>query len=83
MVSSQPRRTPKDTTAHKLARIVYNMMRYGVAYIKRDEEAYAEQVRERLEKQLKRRAKELGFEVTKVEVPPVDVPAASDTPLSA
>ena len=70
-------------TAHKLARIVYNMMRFGVAYMKRDEEAYAEQVRERLEKQLKRRAKELGFEVTKVEVPPADVPASSDTPLSA
>jgi len=50
-------------TAHKLARIVYHLMRYGEAYVKKDEAAYAQQVRERLEKQLRRRAKELGFEV--------------------
>ena len=81
-MSDRPRRTPKDTTAHELARIAYNMMRFGVAYMKRDEEAYAEQVREKLEKQLKRRAKELGFEVTKVELPASDATSASDTPLS-
>ena len=52
-------------TAHKLARIVYNLLRYGVAYAKRDEEAYAEQVRDRLEKGLHRRAKELGYEVVR------------------
>ena len=38
-------------------------MRYGVAYVKKTEEAYAEQVRERLERQLRRRAKELGYEL--------------------
>jgi transposase len=54
-------------TAHKLARIVYHLMRGGVAYMKQTEEAYAEQVRERLEKQFLRRAKELGYEVRKVE----------------
>jgi len=37
-------------TAHKLERILYNMLRYGVAYMKKEEEAYAAQVRERLEK---------------------------------
>ncbi len=60
---------PKAITAaaHKLARIVYNLMRYGLAYVKQEEAAYAEQVRERLEKQLRRRAKELGFELKKVE----------------
>ncbi len=36
-------------TAHKLARIVYNLMRHGAAYVKKDEAAYADQVRERLE----------------------------------
>ena len=56
-------------TAHKRARIVYNLLRYGVAYRKRDEDADAEQVRERLEKSLHRRAKELGFEVRKIETP--------------
>ncbi len=60
-------------TAHKLARIIYNLMRYGVAYVKREEAAYAEQVRERQEKQLHRRAKELGFEVTRI-APPEVVP---------
>jgi transposase len=57
-------------TAHKLARIVYQLMRYGVAYVKQAEGAYAQQVRERLEKQLRRRAKELGFAVTKIESGP-------------
>jgi transposase len=56
-------------TAHKLARIVYNLMRYGVAYLQQTEAAYAEQVRQRLEKQLARRARELGYELKKVETP--------------
>jgi hypothetical protein len=37
-------------TAHKLARIVYNLLRYGHAYMKRDEEAYAAEVRAKLER---------------------------------
>ena len=56
--------------AHKLARIVYHLVRYGMAYMRQTEEAYAEQTRERQEKQLKRRATELGYELTKVEPPP-------------
>ncbi len=65
-------------TAHKLARIIYHVLRFGLAYMKRDEEAYAEQVRERLEKQLRRRAKELGFEVTRKVDPPSE-PSPSPT----
>jgi transposase len=60
-------------TAHKLARIVYHLVRYGVAYMKQTEAAYAEQVRARLEKQLQRRAKELGFELKKIEPAAVSV----------
>ncbi len=62
---------PKAITAsaHKLARIVYNLVRYGVAYVKQTEAAYAEQVRQRLEKQLARRARELGYELKKIEAP--------------
>jgi transposase len=62
---------PKAITAlaHKLARIVYNLVRYGMAYVKQTEAAYAEQVHARLEKQLRRRAKELGFELQKIEEP--------------
>src|SRR5262249_19794930 len=60
---------PKAITAlaHKLARIVYNLVRYGLAYVQQTEAAYTEQVRERLEKQLRRRARELGYELKKIE----------------
>jgi len=58
-------------TAHKLARILYNLMRYGVEYTKKSEAAYAEQVHERLEKQLRRRARELGFELQPITPPPM------------
>jgi transposase len=64
-------------TAHKLARIIYNLMRYGLAYSKQEEAAYAEQVRQRLEKNLHRRAKELGFEVVRKVAP-----ATSDSEVS-
>ena len=64
-------------TAHKLARIVYHLVRYGAAYVKQTEGAYAEQVRGRVERAFHRRAKELGYEVKKVGPPaPADeVPA--------
>jgi transposase len=67
---------PKAITAaaHKLARIVYGLMRYGVAYVKETEEAYAEEVRQRQERQLQRRARELGYELKKVEAAPVAGP---------
>jgi transposase len=54
-------------TAHKLARIIYNLLRHGMDYVKRDEEAYAAEVRAKLERNLHRRARELGFEVRKLE----------------
>ena len=62
-------------TAHKLARILYNMMRFGAAYAKREESQYADEVKQKLEKSFHRRAKELGYEVKKIEVAetPVEV----------
>jgi transposase len=65
-------------TAHKLARIVYNLLRYGMAYVKQTEQAYAEQVRQRLEKQLHRRARELGYTLTKIESPATVEQIAAD-----
>ncbi len=63
-------------TAHKPARIVYHLVRHGAAYVERTEDAYAEQVPARVEKQFHRRARELGYEVWKVEPPaPADVAA--------
>ena len=55
-------------TAHKLARIVYHLMKYGEAYVQEHEEKYAAEVRERQEKQLRRRARELGSIVLRLEV---------------
>lgn len=59
-------------TAHKLARIIYNMLRFGVAYADKTEAEYAAQVRERRVKNLHRQARELGFVLK-----PVDEPAAA------
>ena len=53
-------------TAHKLARIFYNVMHYGVDYQKRSEEEFVVEHQKRLEKNLHRRAKELGYELRKV-----------------
>ena len=64
-------------TAHKLARIVYGLVRYGWAYVKATEEEYAQQVKERLVKNLHRRAKELGYQVIAMTTPePVLVTAS-------
>jgi transposase len=50
-------------TARKLAIIIYNMLKYGKAYVDRGAEYYQEQYRATMIKNLKRRAKQLGFEV--------------------
>jgi hypothetical protein len=62
---------PKAITAlaHKLARIFYTVMRYGVAYQKRSEEEFVDEHRRRQEANLHRRARELGYEVRKMEGP--------------
>jgi transposase len=70
-------------TAHKLARIIYNLMRYGLAYVQQEEAAYAEQVRQRLEKQLHRRARELGFEVVRIEPPNAEAEPAAEVTAKA
>jgi len=49
---------------------VYHLLRYGATYVKQEETAYAQEVRERLEKPLKRRARELGYELKKIEPEP-------------
>ena len=67
---------PKAVTAaaHKLVRIVYHLLRFGKAYVKQTEQEDAEQVRQRLEKQLARRARELGYELKKIEAGPAAPP---------
>ena len=48
-------------TAHKLARILYNLMRHGVAYMKQEEAAYAEQVRDAFGEAIATPSQRVGF----------------------
>lgn len=57
-------------TAYKLARIVYRMLKFGAAYVDQGEAAYEERYRDRVFRNLKRRAKELGFELTPITATP-------------
>jgi transposase len=57
--------TPKAivATAHKIARIVYHLLKYGQEYQDPGAAYYEQQHRERAIKNLKRQAKKLGLEV--------------------
>ena len=48
-------------TAHKLARLLYSMLRYGTEYVDRGQDYYERAYKERVVQNLTRRAKELGF----------------------
>ncbi len=48
-------------TAHKLAIIIYNMLRHGVEYVESGQAYYEEKYRDRMIKNLKRKATEFGL----------------------
>ncbi len=50
-------------TAHKIARLVYSMLKYGTEYVDQGQDYYEEKYRERIIKNLHRRAKSLGFSI--------------------
>lgn len=50
-------------TAHKLARIIYNMIRYGLEYKESGQAYYEKQYRNRAISNLKRKASELGLTI--------------------
>jgi len=56
---------PKAVTAaaHKLARLVYSMLRYGQEYVDQGEKHYEQQYRARVLRNLTRRARNLGLKV--------------------
>lgn len=56
---------PKAITAaaHKLAKLVYRMLKYGEDYVDQGQKYYEEQYKERVIKNLKNRAKQLGFQL--------------------
>lgn len=60
-------------TAHKLARIVYSMLKHGSAYVDAGQDYYERQYKARVVETLTRRAKEMGFELVPT-VPQLEVP---------
>ena len=51
-------------TAHKLAVLVYSMLKYGTEYVTRSQEDYEQKYRDRQVRFLKRQAKRLGFHLS-------------------
>lgn len=56
-------------TAHKIARVVYHLLKYGKAYQPESAEAYEQQRQEREHRALERRANKLGYTLTQVQDP--------------
>ena len=50
-------------TAHKLARIVYLALKHGLTYVRKSQEEYDAQMKQKQLKALRRRARQLGLEV--------------------
>ena len=50
-------------TAHKLARIFYHMLKYRQAYKDPGQDYYEQKYQERVLKNLRRKAKDLGFDL--------------------
>jgi hypothetical protein len=53
-------------TAHKIARVVDHLLKYGEAYKAESAEQFEQQRQERERRQLERRAQKLGFTLTPV-----------------
>jgi len=58
-------------TAHKLARLVYSMLKYGTDFVDIGQEQYEERYRSRIIQNLKRRAQELGYTLVAVQAEPI------------
>jgi hypothetical protein len=53
--------------AHKLARLVYWLLKHGTVYVQQTQEQYEAQQRERQIRNLKKRARQLGLVLSDVE----------------
>ena len=54
-------------TAHKLARLVYSMLRYGADYVDAGQQAYEKQYRDRVLTNLQRKARAFGYRLVQAE----------------
>jgi transposase len=52
-------------TAHKLARLIYSMLKHGTAYVVQGIEAYEQQYCGQVVKNLSRKARKLGYALVK------------------
>ncbi|HKB41021.1 MAG TPA: transposase, partial [Gemmataceae bacterium] len=66
-------------TAHKLARIVYLALKHGMTYVRKNQEDYEAQMREKQIKALRRKARQLGLEV--IEKAPASGATAAPAPV--
>jgi transposase len=60
-------------TAHKLARIIYRLIKHGEAYVRQGIEAYEAQFRNRKLRALQKTAKTMGFELVPSQTVPMGV----------
>jgi hypothetical protein len=56
--------TAINAGAHKLARLFYRMLKFGAAYVEQGQTYYEERYKERLVRNLSKRAKEFGLQLT-------------------
>jgi transposase len=54
-------------TAHKLAKLIYRMLKYGEDYVDKGMQYYQQQYKERMQKSLAKRAREMGCELLVLE----------------
>jgi len=52
-------------TAHKLARLIYNMLKHGTEYVDQGQQYYEQRYQQRVLSNLSRRAQELGYRLLK------------------
>jgi transposase len=56
-------------TAHKLARLVYRMLKFGTEYVDAGQDYYEQHYRSRVLRNLRKKAHDFGFELVAVETP--------------
>ena len=63
---------PKAITATaQLARLIYSMLKNGSEYVDRGQEYYEEQYRDRVVKNMRKRAEDMGYKLVKIETAPL------------
>jgi transposase len=57
-------------TAHKLACLVYRMLKYGSEYVQQSMPEYDQKIRSQMERALQRKAAALGYQLVRNPAPP-------------